>query len=225
MSPIKQLFSLIFIWPIRRNIEMVKSLGKNSVRMGAAVKRGMTTDARKNAPVTAGMTTDEVMELDRWWKTLSEYDRKEIWAQHDAWVLKTMEEEEKQGRGVWSLTNDEVKREKALQRQALSYYAWLCILLGTSASFLITILLSPVTAFYVLMSLCFIAFILPTFLTLRVTRAQLLYGRRVTYKEFASFLPREMDTAIARPALPSPATSTPPALIAAGIKTEGSVDE
>lgn len=192
---IRKTFYLFIFWPIERTVGLLKGVGRNGVTITRAMRRGMTTNPRCNAPVSKGMTSKDVEELDRWWKTLSQAQRDQVWEAHDAELEKAAREVERKGQGTWSLTKDEAAREKALARQGLSYFVWMSTFIGFSVAFLLMLLLGNATPMFVLMSFCFLAFIAPTVLGLRVMRGQLLYGRKLSYREFFMPLPSEMSRA------------------------------
>lgn len=183
----------VVTWPVKRSGRLVRDIGRNGATLTRALRRGITTNPKRNAPVSPGMTSDEVAELDRWWATLTEEQRTYVWAEHDRELLDSAREAERQGSGIWSLTNDVKMRERGLRKGALPYFAWMTAFFGTSAAFLVVTALGRASFMFILMSVFFLAFIAPEVLGKRITRAQLLYGRRITSIEFFKPLPREMQ--------------------------------
>lgn len=191
----RRFIHFVFIWPIERSISLVRGVGRNGRIFGRALKRGATTNPKRNAPVGPGMTSAEIAELDKWWATLSQEERDAVWEAHDAELRATALEAERQGKGTWSLTTNEAKRQSALGKQSLSYFIWMSVFLGFTGAFVVVLFMGNASLMFVLMSICFLAFIFPQVSGLRVTRAQLLYGRKITMREFFRPLPREMHRA------------------------------
>lgn len=189
---LRRFFYFMLIWPIERTLRLIGAIGSNGRALVKALRRGATTNPKSKAPIAFGMTNKEVEELDKVWSTLSEAERKEAWAQYDAELKAAAMAAEQAGKGIWSLTPDEEKRQKALSRTALSYLIWMSIFFGYLAAFVLTLLLGKPTLLFVLMSTCFLAITAPQVMGLRVMRAQLLYGRKITMLEFFTPLPADI---------------------------------
>lgn len=184
---LRKFFYMMVVRPVERSLRLVVNLTRNGRTLARAVRRGATTDIRRNAPVKPGMTSSEVAELDKWWATLSKEERRNVWAEYDAELEASVIAAEAAGKGTWSLTQDLAKRERALKRIAISYFVWMSIFSGYLGAFFVALFLGRATIFFVLMSVCFLALIAPQVISLRVMRAQLIYGRKVSFLEF--FLP------------------------------------
>lgn len=189
----RRLFYFAFIWPIERLLKLVRNVFQNGFTLSKVLRRGMTLSPRSRAPTKPGMTPEEVDELDAWWATLSLAKRAEVWAEHDAALVEEALEIERSGRGIWSLTTDVNQRKRGLRKQRFSYVTWMVIFSATSLFFAAVILLGKASVLFVLMASCFISLIAPQVLSLRVTRGQLLYGRKISYIEFFKPFPKELQ--------------------------------
>lgn len=182
------------IWPIERSVTLVTSIGRNGVTLTKSLKRGMTTNPRRNAPTEPGMTSLDIQKRDQWWETLTTSEKALVWEEHDASIRKTAIEAEQNGRGIWTLTGDVEKRKRGLAKQNFSYRVWQIILVGFFLFAAFIVLSGKVTLLFVLTSLCFLGFIAPAVLGLRVSRGQLLYGRKISYLEFVKPFPKTLRT-------------------------------
>lgn len=185
---------MVTIWPIQRSVTLVTSIGRNGVTLTKSLKRGMTTNPRRNAPTDPGMTSLDIQKRDEWWKTLTSAEKADVWEEHDAAIRHTAIEAEKNGQGIWTLTSDVAKRKRGLAKQNFSYRMWQIILVVFFLYATLTVLSGAATLLFALTSLCFLGFVSPTALGLRVSRGQLLYGRKITYLEFVKPFPKTLRT-------------------------------
>ena len=171
---------------VKRHVEFGRQLGRNANVIGKGFRRGLPWNRRKFAPIFSDMTPQHVLERDQEWVTMSASERKAAWEAHDREVHESM----KSRTGVWSLTSDPRSRLKALRQQAPWYWGWSLIMAVALGIVLWANLVSDASLVFRLGYIAFFLFLAPEYLRYRISRAQLLYGGKVSLKQVILPLPQ-----------------------------------
>lgn len=186
----------VFYKPIERHVRFAAGLGKNGRDIVRATRRGLPWNWHKYPPVVSDMPEDQVRELEAWWKRADASQRRVYWANHKREVRRSISEEvsarAEYGKQIWSLTQDELLREKALNRQKTAYWFWTVMFAVSAGGIAFSNVVMEVSFLYRLSSIAFLAFLFPEFARHRIARAQLLYGRRINPFEFFRPLPAQL---------------------------------
>jgi len=187
----------VFIKPVQRPIQLSRSVLSNMGAMVKASKRGLVRNRLVSPPIDADMSPDEIARLDRWWKSLPLETRRHMLDRYDQWIVEQSivaerQRGSRQEKRFWSLSGSRDQRAEALKKQKGLYHLWSAILVAGVFVIVLMSVLRDTTPMFYLMSLCFIALIAPDAIRQRIVRGQLLYGRRISFRELLSPLPKEM---------------------------------
>jgi hypothetical protein len=183
----------LFVAPIHRQLTLVKKVGGNGSHIARGLLRGASRNKKRHVPIMPGMSQEDISSLDRWWVSMSDQDKSKHLQAHDEWLLANhIERERKNGDILWSLSGSRTKRQAGLRRQRGRYHLWLAILVGGAFISLLMFFTRELSLLYYLMFFTFLTVVLPEIFRHRVSLAQFIYGRRVSFSELLSQLPRHL---------------------------------
>ena len=198
----RRMLNWVFVKPFHHAFYLTKATPANAFSLFKAGARGASRNIHRYAPLTPGLSSNEVRHLDKWWRSLSGAERQALFSEYRDWVIshnilseRSMETRRGVSKGrVWSLTGSPTKRVEALPRQRSMFRLWASIWLsGVGIMILMAVINTPGLLFYFMFA-AFLSFVTPDVLSHRIALAQLLYGRRVSLMELVTPLPKALIT-------------------------------
>lgn len=195
--PIRNSLSWAFVKPVQKPFFLTRSILSGLRDIGRATARGAKRNRMETPPFDPAMNAHQVTRLDQWWKTLPREIRQRLLGEYDTWIIEqSILAERQQGTGTgqrfWSLSGSRTHRKTALRRQRGTYHMWLSLFGAGIIVVGVMVAIRDTTPMFYLMAMVFFSLLTPDILRQRVIRAQLLYGRRISFLEFCRSLPRDM---------------------------------
>lgn len=198
-SPLRRGFDTVVTQPVKRPLYLLGGIGTAAKDIFRATRRGAKRNRLSTPPIEVDMNSHQVQRLDQWWQSLPVANREQLLSHYDTWVVEQSILAERQielGRGskrnYWSLSGSRKHRKEALKTSRGTYLLWLSLLGAGIIGITVIYLIRDVTPMFFLMSAMFLGLIVPDVMRQRLARAQLLYGRRVSLRDFCKPLPTRM---------------------------------